>query len=75
MADEDENERGPVSWEAYNWMRHEIARVSAENAQLRLDVEYWQQQTNHWYMKATYTDEQIAEFARRRSSSEQPETP
>lgn len=67
MTDEQRDERGPVSWEAFNWMRQEIARLTSENAQLQIDVDYWQQQTNHWCMKANYTEEEIAEFYRRRS--------
>lgn len=69
MSEEQQDERGPVSWEAFNWMRQEIPRLQGEVEQLRRDVEFWQQQTNHWYMKANYTPEQIAEFQRRRSSS------
>lgn len=70
MVDEQPQERGPVSWESWNWMRQEIIRLQAEAEQLRRDVEYWQQQTNHWYMKANYTPEQIAEFGRRLSLEE-----
>jgi hypothetical protein len=75
MADEQAEERGPVSWEAHNFMRQELARLQAENAELLRDVDYWQRQTNHWYMKATYSPEQIAEFQRRLSEGEQPEPP
>jgi len=60
-------ERHHVSWEAWNFMRHEIARLQAENAQLRGDVAYWEQQANHWYMKANYSEVELAMFARRRS--------
>lgn len=67
MSEEQQGERGPVSWEAYNWMRQEIPRLQAEAEQLRRDVEFWRQQTNHWYMKANYTPAQIAKFARRRA--------
>lgn len=66
-SDDQSQERGPVSWESWNWMRQEIIRLTAENAELQRDVEFWQHQTNHWYMKATYTDQEIAEFERRRS--------
>lgn len=48
-------------------MAHELARLQSENDRLQVDVGYWQSQTNHWYMRATYTPEQIAEFIRRRS--------
>ena len=47
MSDEQQDERGPVSWEAFNWMRQEIPRLQGEVEQLRRDVEFWQQQTNH----------------------------
>ena len=75
MNDEQQaEERGPVSWEAWNWMRHEISRLQAENEQLRRDNDYWREETNRWYMKANYTPQQIAEFVRRRSASMDPET-
>ncbi|MEV8249450.1 hypothetical protein AB0O87_00825 [Microbacterium sp. NPDC076768] len=73
-SDEQSQERGPVSWESWNWMRQEIIRLTAENAELQRDAEFWQQQTNHWYMKATYTNEEIADFVRRRSINEPSET-
>ncbi|SJN25270.1 hypothetical protein FM104_04805 [Microbacterium esteraromaticum] len=75
MSDEQAEERGPVSWEAHHFMRQELARLQAENADLRGDVDYWQRQTNHWYMKANYSPEQIAEFQRRLSEGEQLEPP
>jgi len=66
MSEKQHDERGPVSWEAFNWMRQEIALLQADAEQLRRDVDYWQQQTNH-YMKANYSPAQIAEFSRRRA--------
>ncbi|GEC76701.1 hypothetical protein GCM10010213_26020 [Microbacterium maritypicum] len=75
MVDEQRDERGPVSWESFNWMRQEIARLTAEKVQLELDVEFWKRQTNHWYMKATYSPDEIAEFARKRAKLEMPPDP
>lgn len=49
------------------FMAQEITRLKGENEDLQNDVGYWQNQTNHWYMRANYTPEQIAEFIRRRS--------
>lgn len=48
-------------------MALELGRLRGENERLQTDVDYWQGQTNHWYMRATYTPAQIAEFIRRRS--------
>lgn len=75
MVDEQRDERGPVSWESFNWMRQEIARLTAEKVQLERDVEFWKQQTNHWYMKATYSPAEMAEFARKRAKLEMPTDP
>lgn len=74
MDEEQNEERGPVSWESFNWMRHEIARLNEENAQLRRDNDYWREETNRWYMKTNYTPQQIGEFVRRRNASMDPET-
>ena len=67
MSETPRDDRGPVSWEAFNWMRQEIERLQSENAQLEADAEFWRRQTNHWYMKANYSPEEIAEFQRRMS--------
>ncbi len=56
-----------VSEATYLYMREEIARLQAENAQLTRDVAYWEQQTNHWYMRAHYTDEELRIMYLRRS--------
>jgi len=75
MSDDQEaEERGAVSWEAWNFMRQEIERLQAENAQLIRENDYWREETNRWYMKANYTPQQIAEFVRRRNASMDPET-
>ena len=42
MDEEQRDERGPVSWESFNWMRQEIIRLTSENAQLQRDVDLWQ---------------------------------
>jgi hypothetical protein len=60
-------DRPNISWETWNFMRQEIARLVAEKAQLQADVTHWEQQTNHWYMKATYTDLERQIMYRRRS--------
>lgn len=60
-------ERPNISWETWNYMRQEIARLEAENAQLQADVAYWERETNHWYIKATYTDLERQLMYRRRS--------
>lgn len=60
-------ERPHISWETWNYMKQEIARLQAEADQLRGEVSYWEQQTNHWYMKANYSEIEIAAFIRRRS--------
>ncbi len=60
-------ERPHISWETWNFMRQEIARLEAEKAQLEADVTHWEQQANHWYMKATYTDLERQLMYRRRS--------
>lgn len=48
-------------------MASELDRLKTQNERLQADVGYWQGQTNHWYMRANYAPEQIAEFIRRRS--------
>ena len=73
-GDPEADERGVVSWEAWNFMRQEIERLQAENTQLTRDNDYWREETNRWYMKANYTPHQIAEFVRRRNASMDPET-
>ncbi|MBP3977004.1 hypothetical protein [Microbacterium sp. BLY] len=60
-------ERHHVSWETYNFMRQELARLEAEKAQLEKDVAYWGWQTNYWYMKANYTDRELQAMYLRRS--------
>jgi hypothetical protein len=72
MDEEQRDERGPVSWESFNWMRQEIIRLTGENAQLQRDVDLWQWQANHWYMKANYSPEKIAEFERKRAQLDVP---
>jgi hypothetical protein len=63
-----------ISWETWNFMRQQIAQLTAENArlvaanaQLQRDLEVERQQTNHWYMRATYTPEQLELMYVRRS--------
>lgn len=60
-------ERPHISWVTYEYMRQRIAELEAANAQLQGDVTYWEGQTNHWYMKATYTDLERQLMYRRRS--------
>ncbi|WP_096359792.1 hypothetical protein [Microbacterium sp. TPU 3598] len=70
MTDE-QNERGAVSWEALNWARQELERLTALTAELHKEVEFWKHQANHWYMKANYSPTEIAEFARKRAQLNQ----
>jgi hypothetical protein len=60
-------ERPHISWVTYEYMRQKIAELEAANAQLQADVTFWEQQTNTWYMKATYTDLERQLMYRRRS--------
>ncbi|MGW9159280.1 hypothetical protein [Microbacterium sp. NPDC055665] len=48
-------------------MRQRIAELEATNIQLQADVTHWEQQTNHWYLKANYTDVERQLMYRRRS--------
>lgn len=52
--------RPHVSHETYLFMRAEIERLSAELRWMTGD-------RDHWYMKANYSPEEIAEFRRRLS--------
>ncbi|MFB8191362.1 hypothetical protein ACFC14_18745 [Microbacterium sp. NPDC055988] len=65
-----EVERPHISWATYEYMRHAIERLEAENAQLRANVAYWEHQTNHWYMKANYSETELETMYRRRSRIE-----
>lgn len=56
-----------ISRVTYDYMRQRIADLEAANAQLQADVTYWEKQTNHWYMKANYTDLELQLMYRRRS--------
>ncbi|KQQ66940.1 hypothetical protein [Microbacterium sp. Leaf320] len=56
-----------ISWATFEYMRQKIADLEAEKAQLQADVAHWEQQTNHWYLKATYTDLELQLMYRRRS--------
>lgn len=63
-----------ISHATYEFMRAEIARLQAENLQLKMgneqlhrELAVQEQQTNHWYMKATYTPAEIREMYVRRS--------
>lgn len=69
MEIEDGNAESPAHYSQVSaaFMAQEVARLKEENEQLHNDVGYWQHQTNHWYMRANYTPQQIAEFIRRRS--------
>lgn len=49
------------------FLHQRVTELTAENEQLERDVAYWQQQTNHWYMRANYSPAEIAEFRRRAS--------
>lgn len=48
-------------------MRQRIAELEAGNAQLQSDVTHWEQQTNHWYLKATHADIERQLMYRRRA--------
>lgn len=61
-------QRGPVSWETWHFMRQEIERLQAENERLTREAAYWEQQTNHWYLKANYSPAQLDGFRRRRAA-------
>lgn len=60
-------ERPHISWETWNFMRQRIAELEAANTQLQAAVTFWEQQANHWYMKANYTDIELQLMYRRRS--------
>lgn len=52
--------RPPISHETFLFMRSEIARLERELYAVRVD-------RDHWYMKANYTPEEIAEMYHRAS--------
>lgn len=55
-----EPHRPPISHEAFLFMRSEIERLERELHAVTVD-------RDHWYMKANYTPEEIAEFYHRAS--------
>lgn len=55
-----ETHRPPISHETFLFMREEIARLKRELSAVTAD-------RDHWYMKANYTPEQIAEMYHRAS--------
>lgn len=68
------DEYSHVSPATYAFMRAEITRLQAEvvqleqeRAQLRRDLAVQEQQTNHWYLKATYTPAELQTMYTRRS--------
>lgn len=52
--------RPPISHESFLFMRSEIERLKRELHAVTVD-------RDHWYMKANYTPEEIAEFYHRAS--------
>lgn len=63
----DQVEEQHYSQAAAAFLHQRVTELTTENAQLERDVAHWQQQTNHWYMRAHYSREEIAEFRRRAS--------
>lgn len=55
-----ETRRPPISHETFLFMRAEIERLTNELHAVTVD-------RDHWYMKANYTPEEIAEFYHRAS--------
>lgn len=72
---DDQNERGAVSWEAGNWARQELERLTSVTARCEKTSSSGKSQANHWYMKADYSPEEIAGFARKRAQLKLPADP
>lgn len=50
-----------------NALQQRLEQVENERDRMAAESAYWQQQTNHWYMKATYTPAELQAMYLRRS--------